>query len=362
MALLAQTMPNFRPVRRAVAGLMRELPRYAGAARFFAGADRVHKKALHISLLGLLASAFYLPPLWAATTAGMTLTNTATASFQIGGMSYSKAATAAVVTDATIRFMAAAPNGSATPVGTSRCASNGATTGPFDLVRAAGARTAALAPTTTYGSGQAAYIEVVDYWANHDPAAIETVAVTVSGTDPADKEVVSLTETGPNTGVFVGAIQIVRASAVPNDCELSAHTNTRLRADYVFQHDAASTATSTTTAAARVDPFGTVFDSASGMAEDGATVTLIDASSGMPAPVPCDNGVQISPNPVVSGSTFTACGGTVTLPPGGYRFPLINAGTYRLKVEGLPGYTFASTVTPAALSAAPATAGYAVSG
>ena len=360
MAFLAITLSRIRPARRADAGLMRVLPRFAGAARFFAGADRVHKKALHISLLGLLASVFYLPPLWAATSPGMTLTNTATANFQLGGVSYSKTATAAVVTDATIQFMAATPSGTATQVGTSRCASSGAIGGPFDLTKSTATGNVALAHTTTYGSGQTAYLEVVDSWANHDPALVDTVAATVSSTDPADKEVVLLTETGPNTGVFVGAIQTTRAPAAPNDCELSSHTNARLRADYAFQHDIASAATSTTTAAALVDPFGTVFDTTNGLAEDGATVTLIDASSGMPATVLCDDGVQASPNPVVTGSTFTACGGTVTLPQGGYRFPLITAGTYRLKVEGLPGYTFASTVSPAALASAPATAGYVV--
>ncbi len=337
---------------------MRELSRFAGTARFFAGADSVRKKALHLSLSAFLVSVFYVPASWAAAPAGSTLTNTATASFQIAGMPYTRTATAAVVTDATIRFMAAAPSGIAAPVRTSRCASNGAIGGPFDLVKAA--TTAALAPTTTYGSGQTAYLEVADNWANHDPATAETVSVTVSSTDPADKEVVQLTETGPNTGVFVGAVQTTRAPAVPNNCELSVQVNTRLRADYVFQHDITSATTSTTTAGALVDPFGTVFDTVNGMAEEGATVTLIDAGSGMPARVLCDDGVQASPNPVVTGSTFTACGGTVTLPPGGYRFPLINAGTYLLRVQ-MPGYTFASTVPAAALAAAPATAGYAVS-
>jgi uncharacterized repeat protein (TIGR01451 family) len=362
MAHKAKTLPLIHPAFRAAAGILRVLPRLAGAARFSAGAVRARRKALQPFLLALAASLFYLPTLWAATPAGITLTNTATANYRIGAAAFSNTAAATVVTDATIRFMAATPGGTATPVGTSQCASNGAIGGPFDLIRrgvATGNLT--LAPTTSYGSGQTAYLEVVDHWANRDPAAVETVAVTVSSSAPADSEVLLLTETGPDSGVFTGAIKTTRAAVAHNDCKLSSHVNNSIRADYVFQHGTAGTASSTTTAAALVDPYGTVFDTANGRAEDGATVTLIDAGSGLPATVLCDDGVQASPNPVVTGSTFAACGGTVALPPGGYRFPLINPGTYLLRVAGPPGYTFASSVPASVLAAAPATAGYVVS-
>jgi uncharacterized repeat protein (TIGR01451 family) len=336
---------------------LRVLPRLAGAARFFVGAHRVHKKAL-------LAAALFLPfsTVWAVP-AGTTLTNTAAANFRIAGTSYSRTASAAVVTDATIRFLAATPGGTSTPVGPSQCASSGTTAGPFDLGGSTAAPgSAALAPTATYGSGQTAYLEVVDHWANHDAALAETVAVTVGSSMPADEEVVLLTETGPDSGVFVGAIHTARVPAVHHDCVLSTGINARLRAEYVFQHDLASAATSTTTAAALVDPYGTVFDTGNGLPENGATVTLLDAASGLPAAVLCDDGVQASPNPMVTGSTFTACGGTVSLPPGGYRFPLINPGSYLLRVDGPPDYTFASSVPASVLAATPATAGYVVSG
>jgi uncharacterized repeat protein (TIGR01451 family) len=361
MAHLAKTLPNFRPALRAGVGILRVLSRLAGTARFSVGANNAHRKALHIASLVLLASIFHVSSLWAASMAGITLTNTATANFQIGGTSFTRTAAAAVVTDATIRFFAATPGGRATPVGASQCASSGSTNGPFDLHGSIAAGTTTLGPETVFGAGQTAYLEVEDYWANHDSAQVETVAVTVTSTAPVDREVVLLTETGPDTGVFVGAIKTTRAAVAQNDCKLSSHVNNRIRADYVFQHGTAGTASSTTTAAALVDPYGTVFDTANGLAEDGATVTLIDAGSGQPAVVLCDDGAQLSPNPVVTGSTFTACGGTVTLPPGGYRFPLINAGTYMLRVEGPPGYTFASTVPAGALAATPATAGYVVS-
>src|SRR5512133_1846941 len=101
MAHLAKTLSRFRPALRAGAGIVRVLSRLAGTARFSVDAVRAHRKALHIVSFVLLAAIFHPSSLWAAPMAGITLTNTATANFQIGGTSFTRTAAAAVVTDAT---------------------------------------------------------------------------------------------------------------------------------------------------------------------------------------------------------------------------------------------------------------------
>ncbi len=322
---------------------------------------RVHKKALRLCVFFVLSLVLCVTSARAATLPGTTLTNTATANYQIAGTPFTLSATAKVVTDATIQFMAPMPGGTATPVGASQCASSGSTGGPFNLNGGIAAGSQTLSPVAAYNSGQTLYVEVTDQWANKNPALVETIAVTITnGAVPSDTETLLLTETGPNTGVFTGAIATTLAPAVSNNCVLSVVADTRINATYTYNHNGSATATTASTAA-MIDPFGTVFDSGNGMTENGATVTLVDTSTGLPATVLCDNGVQISPNPVVSGSTFTACGGTVVLPPGGYRFPRIGAGNYQLQVQPASGYRFASTISPAALTANPATATYAVS-
>ena len=355
MAELVKTSTFTRPACRTGGVFLRVLSRLAGAARFFVGAlkecQRTHKKALlasvtqHSALSTALLTVLCLlsSDLWAATPAGTTLTNTATANYLIAGASHSKTAAVAVITDATIQFMAATPGGTPTPVGASQCASSGSTGGPFDLSGSIAAGSVALAPATVYGRGQTVYLEVTDHWQNKDPALVETIAVTItSNVVPNDHETLLLTETGPDTGVFAGAIRSSLASATDNDCALSVGVNTRLIADYTYTHVVGGLSVSVATAAALVDPFGTVFDAINGLPVNGATVTLINADTGLLAVVFCDN-MQVSPNPMVTGSTFTACGGTVAMLPGMYRFPRINPGNYLLQVQPPPGYTFAST-------------------
>ncbi len=321
----------------------------ARSARFFAGAMRAHKKALQAFALCMVS-----PALWAATPAGTTLTNVAAANYKIAGSAFSSTATSVVITDATIRFMAAKSGGTPTPVGASQCWSAGQldasthlpvttanTVVAPDLNGGVAAGTPSLAPAWNYGREQTVYVEVADSFANKDSVLAETVEVTINSNSPADAEVVRLTETGPDTGVFVGAIQSTSAAPVTHNCAVSTTIDTKLTAKYSYVHSGSTITTAA--AAAMVDPFGTVFDAVNGLPEDGAIVTLIDVATGLPAAVLCDDGIQASPNPIVSGSTFTACGGTVSMTAGGYRFPLINPGKYKLQVQPPAGYTFPST-------------------
>lgn len=342
MSAMRQNFSATRPACRAAGGVSRALSRFAGAARFFVGVASAHKKALQLAALCLLS-----PALWAATPAGTTLTSTASANYLLGGAANLKTASASVITDVTIRFMAANASGTPTPVGDSVCGSGSSTTGPFDLDGGIPAAQTALIEQSSYSRGQTIYLEVGDLVANYDPLVAETVAVTVTGDVPVDNEVLMLTETGVNTGIFVGAIKSQRTGGTNYNCVLSTSIHTELNALYVRDtsgsHSAAAAAAAA--ASALVDPIGTVYDSNNGLPVDGAVVTLLNADTGLPATVYCDDiAMGTAPNPYVTGGKYTQCGG-LDQGTGKYWFPKIGAGNYALRVQPPSGYIFPSVNT-----------------
>ncbi|NJL28386.1 MAG: hypothetical protein HC897_11110, partial [Thermoanaerobaculia bacterium] len=64
------------------------------------------------------------------------------------------------------------------------------------------------APTTELLESDVARVRVVSQSSNVDPGLVDTVAVDVSAQYSPDAEVVTLTETGPSTGVFEGAVAL----------------------------------------------------------------------------------------------------------------------------------------------------------
>jgi len=57
-------------------------------------------------------------------------------------------------------------------------------------------------------AGEPVYLQVADKDRNEDPTEIETVTATVTNPDTSDSVVVTLYETGPDTGVFVNALEV----------------------------------------------------------------------------------------------------------------------------------------------------------
>ena len=176
-----------------------------------------------------------------------------------------------------------------------------------------------LAPTNFYHGGEAVFIKLTDLDQNLNPNVAETVITTIKSAN-GDSETLRLTETGPSTGVFIGYIQSTFGPVVANDCRLSVAVNTGVNATYTDIVDGSDS----TIDGALVDPFGLVFDSTNGNPINGATVTLINIATGAPAQVFCDDGVTPYPTSVISGSSFAACGATIShagwqlsLPAGG---------------------------------------------
>ncbi len=205
-----------------------------------------------------------------------------------------------------------------------------------------------LNPVELYSTGEPVFIQVDDQDQNLDPAVLETVIVVVTSST-GDQDELILTETGVNTGIFVGYIQTSSVPVALYDGILSLGEDTSITVLYTDQYDPADTSTG----GSLVDPFGVVFSSLDGTLLDGAVVSILDAS-GTPAAVFGDDGISAYPNAIVTGGTATDSGGTVyNFPTGGYRFPRLAPGDYRITVTPPAGFTGPSEADVTALQALP---------
>jgi uncharacterized repeat protein (TIGR01451 family) len=319
----------------------------------------------------LLISLLMLPILGHAVPAGTVIDNTATATFNGGTTNTSNTVSTTTIlvrTPSTLEFLQYAP-GAATaqsvPVTTTDYSSNAATTGPFVPMPAptpAGSATpidlsnpVPLEPVSLYHQGDPIFVRITDLDQNLDATTAETVMVTLNVSATGDTEVLRLRETGPNTGVFTGYIQsyvdsITPTAANPGNGQLGLQEDINISASYVDPVDGSDSSANT----AMVDPFGLVFDSTTGQPVNGAQVTLINESSGLPAMVYGDDGVSTFPATITSGGSVTDSGGMVyNFAPGEYRFPFVAPGTYRLQVTAPASYTAPSSVPTAILQSLP---------
>ncbi len=309
--------------------------------------------------LGLLA---FSPATMAVTpNHGDAIVNNVTVSSSVGNAAANVSVTAVVRTPSTIEFLQYAPaaaGAQSVPVALTECSTSGTGAGPFvpvpgpnDVSGAAIAVPANvdLLPVTLYKIGEPVFLRVSDADQNLNAAAAETILVSLSVPGLGDSELLRLTETGLDTGVFTGYIQSDNAAVGPNNCGLNTAGDETVSADYTDVVDGSDTAA----ASVLVDPFGMVFDSTTGAPVDNAEVTLIDVSTGLPATVYADDGTTAFPATVFTGSSFTVGGIPYSFPPGGFRFPFVNPGTYRLDVTPPSGYGFPSTVATSTLQALP---------
>ena len=362
MAELAKSPIPIRPAGRAYGMVLRVLSRLAGTTRFFVGANRVHKKALLIPTLCLMASlAWAAPP---ATLPGTLISNTATANYSIGATPLTSNSNAAQVTTATctavgvkVELMQYNPAGSPVVVQPGSYSTDGSQTNiaalanPITLLGSATTTTLPaslpLAPLSNPGSAyspkEPIFVRVISYDANVT-AGPDTVWVTLT-TSGGDTELVKLTETGNSTGEFAGTVpsSASGAAVTANDGIITATPNETITATYTDNCAAAVTSTSK----AVMDPYGIIFNSATGAAVNGATVSLTDSSNN-PVTVHCDDGTTVLTQPVTSGSP-TNCDATMIA--GGYRFPQVAAGSYKLVVTPPAGNVYPSTVPAASLPA-----------
>lgn len=312
------------------------------------------------SLLGLLSTFA-----WSATPPGTAISNTATASYTIvatpltstGAVTVNTAACIAV--GVKVELLQYNPAGSAVTVQPGAYSTSGLPAGPFVALAnptllgsatptalPATLNLAPLAPGSAYSPKEPIFLRVTSYDANVNPLVNDTVVVTLTTTN-GDSELVQLTETGPSTGVFVGAIPSSASGAAVtiNDGIIAVSANETITA--VYSHTNCSGTMIANTSTASMDPYGVVFNSATGAAINGAAVSLFNTTTGSTATVYCNDGVTVLTQPVTSGSP-TNCDATMI--PGGFRFPQVAAGSYKLVVTPPPGDAFPSAVPAASLS------------
>lgn len=207
-----------------------------------------------------------------------------------------------------------------------------------------------LRPATIIHMGEPIFFVLEDLDQNVNPLAPDTVIITV--TDPAtgETEIIRLTETGNSTGVFAGYVQTAKAPALSMSGQLSLSPDTSISVAYVDDADSTDMASFT----APVDPSALAFDSITGAPLDGVSVSIVNASTGLPATVYGDDGVSVFPSTVTTGGTFTdASSASYSFSTGGFRFPYIPAGSYRYVVTPPTGYSMPSTRTDAEIQSIP---------
>ena len=209
---------------------------------------------------------------------------------------------------------------------------------------------ATVNPAAALQAGSVLYFQIDAAAANLDPAAIDSLIITISGAS-GDSETLTVFETAANTGLFIGAIQTRATPPAPvrGDCRLSVAGGDKIA--IAASKPGSGTVVASAEVTVLADPYGLVFDSESGAPVNGARVTMVDALTGAPARVFADDGVTPWPSTVITGQSVTdAAGNVYPMAPGEYRFPLAPLGQYRLVIEPPAPYTAPSVATPAQLA------------
>jgi uncharacterized repeat protein (TIGR01451 family) len=198
-----------------------------------------------------------------------------------------------------------------------------------------------------FNVGEPLFLRVTYAAANTNAALVDEIQVTVTDSITHDSEVLTLEETGANTGVFTGYVNTAASAVQAGDCVLSA-----TGADVVTVTYGGNVQQT----AAMADPTGVVFDDQSGAVLDHVMVTLVDAVTNQPVAVVGDDGTPNFPNPVMTGHQgYTVGALTYSFGQGRFRFPNVSAtGNYKLLVSRLSHGYVAPGRVPAANSAAAA--------
>lgn len=309
---------------------------------------------------GLLSLGFAVSTLLTGSMAhAQSISNVASASWQVGTTPYTAPSNRVDVTvvtpppqPVTIRTLGFTSSGTmVTPTSATMCMG---TSGPVAINPRAGDFASGTAPNsapqTSFYAGDTVIVRMMHSAANVSATTIDTVDVTLTSAN-GERELITLRETGVNTGEFAGFITTIATPPAPvqGDCRLSVDRGTTI--SYAVTSNGAAPVTANVNVTYLVDPYGVSFDSGDGAPVSGTQITLVDAVTGQPARVYGDDGVSSYPSTVITGTSVTDSGGTLyTFGTGDYRFPLVTPGTYRLIVTPPSGYTAPSTQPPSALA------------
>lgn len=198
--------------------------------------------------------------------------------------------------------------------------------------------------------GATLYVVVGDALANRSATAIDRIQVSIN--QEGSSVLLDLVETGVDTGRFAGVLRTAIGGSTQEACVLGIRGEGQLSGRYgngVFPVVSANLS---------VSPFNIVFDSSTREVVDGSVVSIVDAATGAPARPLGVDGVSSYPSTVVAGRSYKdAAGNEYLVPKGGYTFPILPAGRYRIEVKPADGHTFPSSTTPADFADRPTVAG-----
>ncbi|MCH7981805.1 MAG: hypothetical protein IID59_09895, partial [Proteobacteria bacterium] len=196
---------------------------------------------------------------------------------------------------------------------------------------------------SVYNLGEPLFVRLDDSDQNLDFQLLDTVDVSIIHDASGDTEIIRLTETGLDTGIFAGYIPSARATANPGDCILQGAMNSDVRVTYTDPSDPTDSAQDV----ARVDPLNRVFESVTGVSVSGTQIELVFSATGLPAVVYGNDGVSQFPSSITSGGSATDSSGTsYVFGPGEFRFPVVPDGDYRLVVLPPPAFSAPSSADP----------------
>ncbi len=279
--------------------------------------------------------------LFVAPAAGQTITNTARADWSEGGVAHSTVSNTVTIGRATnplsLETYHPIPGASSSlPIRASICGNTPLVVFPGSADGGVGV---ASMQTSELRIGEVLVIRASAPLANRSPSAVDRLVTTIT-TPGGDRETLEIFETGPDTGVFTGAIRTraIPPSPTPHDCQLSVFSGEKITVALEGSDGAAPLIA--TLVAVLADPFGFVFDSEDGSPVSGAEVTLVYADTGQAATVFAHDGFTPWPSTVISGEPIRdAAGNIYPMQPGEYRFPLAPLGTYRLVITPPAPYT-----------------------
>ncbi len=208
-----------------------------------------------------------------------------------------------------------------------------------------------LTPASVYHQSEPIFIRLEDQDQNIYSQIVDTVWVIININSSEESELLQLSETSPNSGVFIGYIQSSGADQpISNNGVLTVNAGQEITAGYVDPADSSDTVSTTVL----VDPFGLVFDSRTGLPLNGARIRLINTETGQPATIFGDDGISSFPSDIISGSSLEdSSGHQYNFAQGHYRFPFVLPGTYRIEVIPPNSYTAPSVIATADLQTLP---------
>ena len=190
-----------------------------------------------------------------------------------------------------------------------------------------------------YTSGDTIYIQVTDLDQNLNKNFAETVTVVLNDlATGGDTETITLTETGPSTGIFCGSLPSSLNASAANNGTLTVVANSRIQATYTDPLDQPSPISIAT---ALIDPQGVVFDSSTGNGVQKTVVTLRNWNN-------VSNTCDLTSWPSLPSGQHNPAAPTGV--DGKFAFPLVPPGDYCFDVTPPAGYTYPSAVSAPDLS------------